>query len=59
VALRVHHWQGGFWLEVPREAAGLQVELDGRPLGPGTSSALQAAHQLRLGSLQFEVKVAP
>ena len=59
VALRVFCWQGGFWLEVPRELTGLPAELDGQPLQPGTACALQTAHQLRLGSLQYELKVVP
>ncbi len=59
VALRVHFWQGGFWLEIPREAAGLPAELDGRSLQPGVACALQAAHQFRLGALHYELKVSP
>lgn len=57
VALRVFHAEGGFWLLVPAGSMG-NVLLDGRPLAAGRVQPLQAAHQLVLGSLHFELKVS-
>lgn len=58
VALRVHYWEHGFWLVVPGTGKS-KVALDGQPLEGGSVHALQAAHQLTLGSLQYELKVSP
>ncbi len=56
VAARFHHWQGGFWIEVP--AGGGAVSLDGRRLAPGDVLPMQDARSLQLGALTFEVRVS-
>jgi hypothetical protein len=58
VALRVHHWEKGFWLTVPGHGKST-VMLDGELLAGGDVRALQAVHQLMLGSGQYELKVSP
>jgi hypothetical protein len=56
IALRIHHWEKGFWLTVSGTGKS-KILLDGQPLSGGDVRALQASHQLTLGILPFEVKV--
>lgn len=58
VALRIHHWEQGFWLAVPGSGKS-KVRLDGQPLAGGEVRALQAAHELTLGTLHYELKISP
>jgi hypothetical protein len=58
VALRIHHWNQGFWLVVPGSGRS-KVTLDGQPLSGGEVRALQATHQLDLGTLHYDLKVSP
>lgn len=57
VAVRFHHWQDGFWLEVPAGGKSV-VTLDGRELAAGAAVPLQAVHQLRLGDFEYELRVS-
>lgn len=57
VAVRFHRWRGGFWLEVPADGKSV-ASLDGRRLAAGDVLALQAAHELRLGELNFELRIS-
>lgn len=58
VALRIHHWDQGFWLVVPGSGRS-KITLDGQPLSGGEVRALQATHQLDLGTLHYDIKVSP
>ena len=57
VAARVHHWQGGFWLEAPAVGESV-VMLDDSRLAAGEVVPLQAAHGVCLGDLRYELLVS-
>jgi hypothetical protein len=57
VAVRFHHWQGGFWLEVPF-GAGSAASLDGRQVPAGDVWPLQGAHEFRLGELSYDLRIS-
>lgn len=57
VAVRFHHWQDGFWLEVPAGGASA-VALDEHRLAAGEVLPLQPAHVIRLGNLNYELRIS-
>ena len=57
LAVRVHHWKDGFWLEVPMEDKSV-VTLDGRSRASGDVVPLQAVHQIGIGPLKYELRVS-
>jgi len=57
VAVRFHHWQDGFWLEVPAGGASA-VALDEHRLAAGEVLPLQPAHIIRLGNLNYELRIS-
>jgi hypothetical protein len=57
MAVRFHHWQDGFWLEVPAGGASA-VTLDERRLAAGEVLPLQPAHAIRLGNLNYELRIS-
>ncbi len=58
VALHVFHAQGGFWLGVPA-ASPCKVQVDGATLTAESARPLGPLQVLRLGALQFDLKVSP
>jgi len=57
VAVRVHYWSGGFWLEVPTDGKSV-VSIDDRRTAAGEVFALQTSHRLTLGEHSFNLKVS-
>jgi hypothetical protein len=57
VAARIHYWQDGFWLEVPAGGGSIMM-LDQRGLAAGEVMALQSTHSLRLGDLNYELRIS-
>jgi hypothetical protein len=57
IAVRFHHWQDGFWLEVPFGGSSMAA-LDGRRLAAGDVLPLQAAHEFRLGELNYDIRIS-
>jgi hypothetical protein len=57
IAARFHHWREGFWVEVPVEGKSV-ITLDGRQRAAGDVVPLQPLHQLRIGDLNYEMRVS-